>query len=72
MFDEELLAVLDETDDVREQGRSAVLRQITAEFLRQRRAHQLDEQYERAYAGVENPLGDELEGWKDEGVWPPE
>lgn len=72
MFDEELLATLDETEDVRAKGRSAVLRQITGEFLRQRRARQLDEQYERAYAGVRDPLGDEFEGWTEEGVWPPE
>jgi metal-responsive CopG/Arc/MetJ family transcriptional regulator len=72
MFDEDLLAQLDETADVREKGRSAVLRQLTSDFLRQRREREIDAQYERAYAGVENPLGKEFEGWEEQGVWPPE
>jgi metal-responsive CopG/Arc/MetJ family transcriptional regulator len=72
MFDEELLAELDKTTDVREKGRSAVLRQLASDFLRQRRKKEIDAQYERAYSGVENPLGKEFEGWEDEGVWPPE
>jgi metal-responsive CopG/Arc/MetJ family transcriptional regulator len=72
MFDEDLLAELDETADVREKGRSAVLRQLTSDFLRQRREREIDAQYERAYAGVEEPLGRDFEGWEEEGVWPPE
>ncbi|HVT15504.1 MAG TPA: hypothetical protein VHQ90_04885 [Thermoanaerobaculia bacterium] len=72
MFDEALLAELDRTAAVRAKGRSAVLRQLTSDFLRERREREIDAQYERGYAGVENPLGSELEGWEDEGVWPPE
>ena len=72
MFDEDLLAQLDETADVREKGRSAVLRQLTSDFLRQSREREIDAQYERAYAGVKDPLGKEFEGWEEEGVWPPE
>jgi metal-responsive CopG/Arc/MetJ family transcriptional regulator len=72
MFDEELLAELDETADVRERGRSAVLRQLASDFVRQRREREIDTQYERAYKGVASPLGEEFEGWEDEGVWPPE
>lgn len=72
MFDEGLLAELDETSDVRERGRSAVLRQLASDFLRRRREHEIDAQYARAYAGVEEPLGKGFEGWEDEGVWPPE
>jgi metal-responsive CopG/Arc/MetJ family transcriptional regulator len=72
MFDEGLLAELDETSEVRDKGRSAVLRQLTSDFLRQRREQEIDAQYERAYAGVENPLGKDFEGWENEGVWPPE
>lgn len=55
MFDEGLLTELDETSEVREKGRSAVLRQLTSDFLRQRRKHEIDAQYERAYAGVDDP-----------------
>jgi len=72
MFDEDLLAELDETADVREKGRSAVLRELASDFVRQRRETEIDEQYERAYAGVRDPLGKDFEGWEDEGVWPPE
>jgi len=72
MFDEDLLAALDETSDVRAKGRSAVLREITSDFLQRRREHEIDAQYERAYAGVKDPLGKGFEGWDEEGVWPPE
>jgi len=72
MFDEDLLAALDETVDVREKGRSAVLREITSDFLQRRRKQEIDAQYERAYAGVKDPLGKDFEGWDEEGVWPPE
>lgn len=71
-MDEILLAELDRTADVREKGRSAVLRQLTSDFLRRRREQEIDAQYERAYAGVETPLGQEFAGWEAEGVWPPE
>jgi len=72
MFDEDLLAELDETADVREKGRSAVLRKLTSDFLRRRREQEIDAQYERAYSGVEEPLGKDFEGWEEEGIWPPE
>lgn len=72
MFDEDLLAALDETTEVREKGRSAVLRQLTSDFIRRQRELEIDAQYERAYAGADDPLGKEFEGWENEGVWPPE
>ena len=71
-FDEDLLAELDQTVEVREKGRSAVLRQVIADFLRRRRELAIDAQYERAYSGVSNPLGEDFEGWEGEGVWPAE
>lgn len=71
MFEEVLLTELDETVEVRELGRSAVLRQLARDFLRTRRAQAIDAQYEQAYAGVDSPLGADFEGWEDEGVWPP-
>lgn len=72
MFDEDLLAELDETSAVRKRGRSAVLRELTSEFLRKRREQEIDAQYERAYANVDQPIGAEFGGWEDEGVWAPE
>jgi predicted transcriptional regulator len=72
MFDEELLAALDETADVRERGRSAVLRQLAGEFVRRQRGREIDAQYERAYRGIGDPLGEDFAGWEDEGAWAPE
>ena len=71
MFDEKLLAELDRTEEVREKGRSAVLRQLISDFLRRRRARETDARYEHAYADLVEPLGDDFEGWENEGVWPP-
>jgi len=65
-FDEDLLRRLDATEEVRRDGRSAVLRRAVAEYLRRRRRHAIAEQYERAYSAGSTP-GDELEGWKDQG-----
>ena len=72
MFDEGLLAELDQTDEVRKSGRSAVLRQLAGEFLRRSRKREIDAGYIRAYSGVSGPLGPDFEGWEAEGVWPPE
>jgi metal-responsive CopG/Arc/MetJ family transcriptional regulator len=72
LFDEILLAELDATPDVRDKGRSAVLRQIARDFVHRRRAQEVDAQYERAYARVQAPLGKDFEGWEEEGAWPPE
>jgi hypothetical protein len=57
MFDEGLLAELDETADVREKGRSAVLRELASDFLQRRREREIDVRYERAYKEVKEPLG---------------
>jgi AAA+ ATPase superfamily predicted ATPase len=43
---------------------------ITADELL--RPQKVDAQYQRAYGGVQDPLGKDFEGWEDEGVWPPE
>jgi metal-responsive CopG/Arc/MetJ family transcriptional regulator len=68
-FDEGLLAELDATEEVRREGRSAVLRKAVAAYLRQRRRHIVAESYRRAY-GDDRGLGDEFEGWEDQGRWP--
>lgn len=49
-----------------------MLRELTTDFLRQRRGKEIDAQYERAYANVDKPLGKDFEGWENEGVWPPD
>jgi len=71
MFDEDFLAQLDEDSEVQRQGRSAILRQAAVEYLEHRRREAIREQYRQAYAGSSG-LGEEFEGWENEGVWPPE
>jgi len=68
MIDPELLADLDATEEVRVEGRSAVLRRAVAEYLARRRRADIRERYRGAYAGGEG-LGPELEGWEDQGSW---
>lgn len=68
-FTEGLLAELDASEEVRREGRSAVLRRAAAEYLARRRRDHITESYARAY-GDEAGLGEELAGWEDQGQWP--
>jgi metal-responsive CopG/Arc/MetJ family transcriptional regulator len=69
LFDEVLLRRLDADEEVRRHGRSAVLRSAAAEYLRRRRSRRIAQAYRRAYAGREG-LGQQFQGWEDEGAWP--
>lgn len=71
MLDDRLLEALDADDEVKRDGRSAVLRRAAAQYLGHRRREAIAEQYRRAYAKV-GGLGPEFEGWEEEGVWPRE
>jgi Ribbon-helix-helix protein, copG family len=68
-LDEALLARLDADEEVRRDGRSAVIRRATDEYLRRRRSRAIADQYVRAY-GPNPDLGEELAGWEHEGAWP--
>jgi metal-responsive CopG/Arc/MetJ family transcriptional regulator len=68
-LDDELLAKLDADDEVRRDGRSAVIRRATAEYLRKRRKRVIAERYAAAYGGT-GGLSSEFEGWEGEGTWP--
>lgn len=68
-MDEALLARLDADDEVRRDGRSAVIRRAADEYLRRRRRRAIANQYARAY-GDGASLGEEFGGWEDEGSWP--
>jgi metal-responsive CopG/Arc/MetJ family transcriptional regulator len=70
-FDEQLLAELDGNEEVKRDGRSAVLRRAIKEYLRRSRRRSIAEQYRRAYAGVKG-LGEEFDGWEELGEWPHE
>lgn len=68
-MDEALLAKLDADDEVRRDGRSAVLRRAAREYLRKRRTRAIAGRYAEAYGSVHG-LGVEFSGWEDEGAWP--
>ena len=72
MFDEALLARFDASEEVRREGRSAVLRRAAAEFLQRRQRRTVAEQYRKAYARPQPSTADsgELAGWSEEGSWP--
>ena len=69
LIDEELLAGLDEDEEVRRGGRSKVLRGLIAAYLDSRREARLDLQYRRGYAD-NLQVSEELGGWDEEGSWP--
>lgn len=69
LFDEQLLARLDATDEVQKDGRSAVLRRAAADYLNRRRRHAIAESYRQAYGAKEGP-GDEFPGWDGQREWP--
>ena len=69
MFDETLLARLDASEEVRREGRSAVLRRAVAEFLQRRQRQMIADQYREAYAAGFD-ADRELSGWSEEGSWP--
>lgn len=65
-FDEKLLEELDATDEVRQEGRSAILRRAVEQYLRRRRQQVIAEGYRRAYEASPG-LGAEFESWEDQG-----
>jgi len=71
MFDEELLRELDATDEVRRDGRSAVLRRAVVDYLKRRRSAEIRDRYRAAYSS-EGGLVEEFAGWEEQGTWPEE
>jgi predicted transcriptional regulator len=71
LIDEALLTELDADDEVRREGRSAVLRRAVRDYLKRRRRQSIARQYRNAYAERQG-LGNEFEGWEKQGEWPPE
>jgi metal-responsive CopG/Arc/MetJ family transcriptional regulator len=71
MLDEALLRQLDATEEVRRDGRSAVVRRALADYLVRRQAREIAERYTQAYAS-DDGLGAEFDGWEGQGIWPPE
>jgi metal-responsive CopG/Arc/MetJ family transcriptional regulator len=70
-FEEGTLSELDARDEVKREGRSAVLRRVTEEYLRRRREEEISEKYRQGYADGKG-LGEEWEGWVEEAACPDE
>jgi len=70
-LDERLLAKLDAQAEVRERGRSAVVREALGYWLAMRREARIAEAYARAY-GESGGIDDEFPGWAGSGKWPDE
>ena len=70
-LDDALLARLDRDEEVKRDGRSAVLRRAADQYLRQRKTREVAAAYRRAYGGGTG-LSVEFEGWEGEGTWPAE
>jgi metal-responsive CopG/Arc/MetJ family transcriptional regulator len=68
VLDEDLLDRLDASKEVKAEGRSAVLRRATAEYLARRRREAISNQYRKAYSDGPG-LGEESEGWEKQGSW---
>ena len=69
LIDEPLLRRLDADEEVRDVGRSEVLRRAAKAYLRRSRTRRIAEAYRRAY-GSRPGLGDDWAAWEDEGSWP--
>jgi metal-responsive CopG/Arc/MetJ family transcriptional regulator len=69
LIDEKLLELLDQDEEVRRSGRSAVLRRAAIEYLKKKRSRKIADDYRRAYSGTSG-LDSEFEGWAEEGKWP--
>ena len=67
-MDEELLAGLDKTEEVRKIGRSAVLRRAASEYPARQSRVEIARQYQKAF-GANADLGKEIKGWEGEAAW---
>jgi metal-responsive CopG/Arc/MetJ family transcriptional regulator len=68
-LDERPLARLDADEEVKRDGRSAVVRRAVFDYLRRKRRSAVAGAYRRAYGRRKDA---ELEGWADEGAGPEE
>jgi len=67
LIDQPLLRRLDADPEVKQVGRSEVLRRAAAAYLRRSRSRRVAEAYAKAY-GRDAGLGDHWAGWEAEGA----
>lgn len=68
-LDGALLDKLNHSPEVQERGRSAILREAVAEYLKRKDTEAITRRYQAGYRDTAK-LNDELEGWAGEGAWP--
>ncbi len=68
-FDETLLARLDRHPLVRKRGRSAILREAAAAFLKRKEDEEIDRRYRKGYADIAE-LDCASAEWAAQGTWP--
>lgn len=71
LLDEELLNRLAQSPEVKEAGRSEVVRRAVRLYLQHRESEAIAEQYRQAYRDRPEP-DEDLDGWAQEGQWPDE
>ena len=69
MIDEDTLRRLSDTDEVREFGRSEVVRRALNLYLRKKEDDAIAARYRAAYMNAET-MNKELSDWVAEGEWP--
>lgn len=71
MIDERLLARVDAQPEVKKEGRSAFLRRALEDYLRRKRAREVDAAYRREYGRKPVTPAENLGPWED-APWPDE
>ena len=71
-FDEQLLETLDRDEEVKQNGRSAVIRRAVTDYLRKKHREAIAEAYQRGYGKHPADSDPDLSSWADQGTWPDE
>ena len=69
-FDEQLLETLDRDEEVKQNGRSAVIRRAVTDYLQKKHRDAIAQAYHRGYS--KHPADSDLGSWADQGTWPDE
>ena len=62
-LDEQLLEALERDEEVKQKGRSAVIRRAVTDYLRKKRREAIAEAYQRGYG--RHPADPDLRSWAD-------
>jgi metal-responsive CopG/Arc/MetJ family transcriptional regulator len=71
-LDEELLAEVDRDPEAQQHGRSALIRRALRTYLELKRRKEIDDSYDRAYAGKADEVFEEFTDLLGAQTWPDE